>query len=345
MAEPIKVLALVQIQNHRACSAIRTLWPLVALHRRADFECEWFDANKVYSLLVSGKEGEFAGRDIYIVSRLHGPTKGDNPYKYFTGKSVYETDDDLSDVHRDFGTGQWEAEFIHYCDAVTVSTKHLGEVIAKHGKPVYVVPNHVNTEFYSKVSLEAERMDNRLTIGLIGTGSHWSDWIEMIEPLKKIKENYPGVRIMCGGYRPPYLKGIVDVFYGALPFEQYPALIRQADIRLSPLDHTDGFNLSKSPIAALEAMACSRPVGGKGKLGGAVAVTADHIAYKGTVQHRTNGMLVKPGEWYDTLVELIENVKLRERLALAGHKWVCNERDISKSAPMWAHAYHDIAGR
>lgn len=335
---PIKVLGFIRTGGSRAIGAIRTLWPLIELHRRADFECTYIESSQMDAIIKADRVDQLIGYDLYVLGRLHGPVNGQDPFPFVSGKLVYETDDDLTDEHRDFGVGQWVGETVALCDAVTTSTKHLSIVMQRYGKPTYTLPNYLNTGWYGKVSADAERINDSLTIGLIGTRTHWGDWLIVLDALKRIKADYPQVTIACGGYRPPYLEDVVDVMYAPLPFEQYPAMLRQVDVRLCPLDSEDKFNLSKSPIAALEAMAATRPLGDK--VGGAVALCSHHPVFKGVPT-----TLVQDGGWYDAIAALIEDTRRRHEIAISGHKWVRKHRDVRQGAKLWARAYHEIVGR
>jgi glycosyltransferase involved in cell wall biosynthesis len=298
---------------------------------------------QVQNILAAGEEHEkLGGYDLYILSRLHGPIADEDPFYFCTGRIVYEIDDDLTDTHRDFGEEKWIAGTVERVNAITASTPYLAELMGRYDRPVFVCPNHLKTDFYRETSLAAERIDDRLTIGLVGTRTHWGDWIEVLPALKKIRDKYSEVQIVAIGYNPPYLENVIHAFYGGLPFHQYPHLLRQIDIRICPLDPGDEFNLSKSPISALEAMAAARPVGVK--TGGAIPVCSDHPVFRGTV-NRGNGRLVKDGAWFPVLEELIRDKKGREALAVKGHRWVNKERSLEQGVKHWAHAFRTIVGR
>jgi glycosyltransferase involved in cell wall biosynthesis len=335
---PIKVLGFVRSGGNRAIAAIRGIWPLIELNKRADFECAYVESQQMEKIVRAGKTDRLRDYDLYVVCRMHGPVNGKDPFPFVSGKLVYETDDDLTCEHRDFAVGQWVGDTVDLCDAVTVSTKHLNGVMQRYGKPTYTLPNYLRTDWYGKVSASAERLNDNLTIGLIGTPTHWGDWLIVLDALKRIKADYPNVTVACGGYRPPYLEDVIDVMYAPLPFESYPAMLRQFDIRLCPLDGTDKFNLSKSPIAALEAMAATRPTGDK--VGGATALCSDHPVYKGI-----NTPLVTDEQWYDAIATFIEDPRRRHEVSVAGHKWVRKHRDMRQGVKLWARTYHEIVGR
>lgn len=327
-------------------STIRTCWPLAALNQTGSFKCRWVTNDDVRQMIEGNNYDSLRGHNIYILGRIHGPGE-ENPLGDVMEKDaklVYDVDDDLLDGSRFNGYGDWVRNTGNLADAITVSTPELAERMADAlpDKPIYVLPNHVNVHFYAKVSSKAARFDERLTIGLLGTPTHFFDWALVVDSLIAIREKYPEVQVMCAGYRPEFLKRVPGlVFYAGKPFPQWPQLLRQVDIRLCTLED-DPFNESKSAIAALEAMAAVRPIGRR--LGGAVPVCSDHTVYKRVIQHRNNGLLVKDDNWYDALELLITNRELLKKLAVSGHRWVKKNRGLSHGTRLWAKAYQMILG-
>lgn len=287
--------------------------------------------------------GLLAGYDIYHFCRIVTPLKpGDYDFFKQYGKLVLDVDDDMTDQHRQFGMGDWLRQTVAEMDAVTVSTHHLAKVMRQYGKPVYVIENHLDTKYYAKTSMEAERKDDRLTIGLIGTRSHFFDWYKVIDALIKIKNKYPDVNIAIGGYHPPYIEKIPDVT--KLPFASiaaYPAMLRQFDIRLCPLDIDDQFNWSKSPISALEAMAAAREIPGVG-IGGCVPICQDLPLFRRVINNTVNGLLAQDDIWFDAIEHLISNGMLK-LIAERCHKWVKKNRDLVNVVPTLARTLKAIA--
>jgi len=340
----VSVMGFGNTQKQLAISLVRMLWPFGALNDRGEFKCEYVDPKTVQQMIQEGRSQELEGRDLYVLCRAHGP--GNNPFgkeQARGAKTIYETDDDLLGETRDFGFGPFVENTVQFVDALTVSTPELGVRMAQLGKRVYVLPNHLNTEFYRKTSMEAKRLDPRLTIGLAGTRTHWGDWIFVKEPLMRIAKEHPEVRIVCGGYLPEYLKEIPGI--QQLPevsILNYPGMLAQMDIRLCPLDPDDEFNESKSCIAALEAMAAARK-SAHGTVTGAVPICCKELPmYKRVIKHRKNGMLAARDEWYEVISEVIEDEHLRRKMAKAGPAWVKANRDIRRGAQLWAAAYREI---
>ena len=342
----MKALAFVRRDTNPAISILRTLWPFRELNRHGH-TCRFVDAQTMPKLLTSTQEETdkmIGGFDLYVMSRVLGP--GDCPlqdYKDKGAKVVLEVDDDLTDETRVWGLAPYLDQVASWCDAITTSSEHLSALMRKrYHKRTFTLPNFLDTSFFAKVSAEAERVFEGLTIGLLGTGTHWFDWEEVLDALIKIRVHYPKVNIIAAGCYPEYLRHVPDIqFVQGLPFDQYPALVRQVDIRLIPLAADNKFNASKSPVAAMEAMASARAVGDG--VGGAVPVCSDHPVYKELVRPDT-GVIVENGQWYEAIAELIEDQARRETLARMGNTWVQANCDISFGYKLWEKSYRSILG-
>ena len=346
--KPTRILGIAKTGGGLAISAVRAIWPLAALNRRPDFTCMWMKPEDV-ALKANTDEGlqRLQGYDIYVQVRANATIEpGKNPMEPFLkdgAAHVYDIDDDLTGEHRDFGKQRGLTDTVGICDAVTCTNEYLSSQMGRYGKPTYVVPNALDVEWYEKSSMSTERDDSVLTIGLVGTPTHFFDWILVKDALLKIKQEFPEVRILCGGYRPAYLEEIADTFYAPVPFMVYPSLLRQLDIRLCPLENPEKepFNLSKSPISALEAMASSRQIR-SGRAGGAVPICSDHPVFRETVQHKQTGLLVKDGDWYEAIRYVIKNKERREGMAMAGLRWVKKSASVYQTVDRWAEVYHTI---
>lgn len=257
------------------------------------------------------------------------------------GKISFDTDDDLTEQFRELeGRGDEFIATLRRMDMVTVSTPHLKKVIGQFvGAEVVVLPNHIDVGWFASESRKAERAVEGLTVGFLGTRSHYGDWHYPMEALRRIKREHPEVNIVVGGYLPEYLKDEA-LFIRGVPYVHYPKMMRQFDIVLCSLDHEDEFNKSKSAIKALEAMASARDV--DGHTGGAVAVCTDIPVYRRVVNNRANGLLTSNDDWYTPVKELITNPRLRKGLAVGGWKWVNKNRDIRTGWRLWARAYNHL---
>lgn len=295
-----------------------------------------------------GKSAGFLeGRDIYLLSRLYRRSGLRRMLKVIHdsgGLVVFDTDDDLTEEHRHIdGRGD---EFIYMAnevDLVTVSTPYLARQMKQHiGYTPTVLPNHIDCEWFSRISLATEKRTEQLTVGFVGTTSHYGDWKYPVDALRALNEEFANLRILVAGYCPDYLTDMDRVIeLPAVPYSQYPGIMRQFDIVCCSLDVDDKFNQSKSSVKALEAMAAARYLS-NGKLGGAVPVCTDMPVYRRTVSNRHNGLLVSNHGWYDALHSLITDRHLLEELATQGHKWVRKHRNIANGYGKWTRIYKQL---
>ena len=326
-------------------AAYRAYWPLGELNKRRDFEnCLVVTEDGLSKLLARRQLHRIQGYDLYIIQRMPIPPQGAralvNGLHGLGGKAVvFDVDDDLTNQYRDLGYDGWMEATVAACDAVTVSTPALGKIMERCGKPVFVLPNHLSAEHFAETSLAVERVFDELVIGTVSGQTKWGDLLLVADALKRIAQDYPEITIACAGYRPPYFESIEGLqCFAPVEFRLLPGLYRQFDIVLCPLDAEDLFNHSKSAIGALQAMAAARPVG-KG-MGGAIPVVSGNLpVYRRAVNHRHNGLVVKNGEWYEAIAQLIEDRALRERLSVQALRWVKKHRNIDRVGPLWAKAY------
>lgn len=292
-------------------------------------------------------ENMFLGHDIYHISRLYrrkGLQEFVDAIHDSGGLCVFDTDDDLTEEFRELdGKGD---EFLETCkafDLVTVSTPFLADRIERHlGYRPIVLPNQIDVDWFRETSAEGKRMVDGLTVGFIGTSSHEDDWIYPVEALKRIGEEYPEITVIAAGYTPKYLYDLPNLrSLGGVPYYGYPALIRQLDIVCCSLDDEDVFNLSKSGIKALEAMASERVLP-NGRKGGAVPICTDMTLYRRVVNHGHNGYLTSNDRWYEALKHVIENEQERLAVAQRGYKWVKKNRDIRDNYVLWMRTYKNL---
>jgi glycosyltransferase involved in cell wall biosynthesis len=323
--------------------------PLKALDEFTKHEAVTYDQIGLYNMFsMALKEGmdpaeTITGYDVYVISRLY---RDDGAEEYIEdvhsrgGMVVFDTDDDLTEEYRHLdGRGDEFSNMLSRVDLVTVSTPYLANRMEKYAghRPV-VLPNHVDFGWFAQSSLLREKQHPGLNVGVIGTQTHYDDWKCLEEPFARLSEEYD-VNVLTAGFEPDYLEQYTHI--EGVPYKVYPQLMREFDIVCCALDPEDGFNLSKSAIKALEAMASARRLS-NGKIGGAVPVCTDMTLYRRAVNDGHNGVLVDNDGWYEALKALIEDEKTRNRIAYQGHKWVRDNRDIRDGYRLWKRAYLDL---
>lgn len=351
----ISVIAFIRSVEQMGISAInyyRAWSPLTTLGKQdRRFKTRVLDQTILKKVVTAGMGNTLLGHSLYVVSRLFAGRTGRKEFiqaiRDHGGSVIFDTDDDLTDEYRDLGRGEDFVGILQDTDAVTVSTPHLAKRLALHaGRKPWVLPNHVDVDWFAQSSMAASRKTDNVTVGFIGTASHYHDWQYPVKALRQLAKKYSNVILVAAGYTPDYLVDLPNlVELKPVPYILYPSLMRQFDIVCCALDASDEFNKSKSAIKALEAMAAARPLNGRGAIGGAVPVCTKMPVYRRAVQHRHNGLLVDNDEWYDALEMLVRKTKLRHGLAMTGHKWVRKNRDIATGYKLWADAYLDIMGR
>ena len=355
MKKPISIVAFVRsvdVVGLSAINALRAIQPLTYLNNDRGFNIGIVDQEKLKGIVRAGTTKSLLGHDLYVVSRLFAGNRGRDEFLEAVhghgGLVIFDTDDDLSDDHRDLGRGEDFKGIIGDVDAVTVTTAHLAKHLEKYtGYRPWVLPNHIDVRWFAGTSMEAPRTVEGLTIGFIGTASHYDDWKYPVEALRRIALEHDEVTIVAAGYTPDYLADLPRIIeLEPVPYVAYPAMIRQFDIVCASLDSDDEFNKSKSSVKALEAMSAARVLD-SGKVGGAIAVCSDMPVYRRTVNNKHNGLLVENSgkAWYSVLKILVEDKHLRNKLAVQGYRWVKKHRDVAVGYRLWGRAYEAILSR
>lgn len=348
---PLSVMAFVRDANVTGISAInhyRAQGPLSALGAHdTNAAVEVLGKNDVVAAMQTGKDDQLLGRQVYVVSRLFAGKVGRGSFLEAIHKHggivVFDTDDDLTDNHRELGRGEDFKGILKTVDFVTVSTPHLKKQLASYTPhPPVVLPNHVKVNWFAQTCMQAERKVSGLTIGFIGTASHFGDWRYPMEALRRIAMEHPEITIVAAGYCPDYLKELPNLMeLGPVPYYKYPELMAQFDIVCCSLDAEDEFNKSKSAIKALEAMSAARVLSNN-IIGGAVPVCTDMPVYRRVVNHRHNGLLTANNRWYRALTTLIEDPALWCKLSVRGYKWVRAHRNVDHGCHLWGRAYRKM---
>ena len=257
-------------------------------------------------------------------------------------KMVYEVDDDYTNEFRVVHDGHCRF-IIEGCDAITTTTKYLGERMREWtGKPYYVLPNMLDPRIWKDGS-EPERVEalqDKIIISIMGTPTHEADWIVLEKVLPAIADRYP-VHIYIVG-NDIFEKHPSMVYLDFLEHQHYAALMRGSDIVLAPVDPGDRFNDSKSFLKATQGQGARR-VRGSVAMGAAVIATNNSV-YRLGIQNNRTGLLVEhnPESWYNAIEALVLDEPLRTSLQRVGYKYAWKHHDISRRVKMWADTYRRI---
>lgn len=251
---------------------------------------------------------------------------------------VFELDDDVWNLHASnhgadrLKDAEARAEIEHnlaLADAVTVSTNHLAELVARFNPNVHVLPNCVDESL-----LRHERPRNeRVTIGWAGGSSHDNDFAFVRNELRSFLRRTPEVDVHMIGRDYRREIGRADARYSGWS-ENLVEYLHKIDfeIGIAPLAY-HAFNKSKSDVKVLEYAALGIPV-----------VATDYGPYSESVQHGVTGFLVRrPHEWTRYLRDLVNDPAMREEMGRNARRWAAT-RTIQGNLWRWEAAYNSAVG-
>jgi len=327
-------------------------------HMRLDgHKCFWITFEQLRELAEEGEMKAAYGHNVVILNRPisypeHEMDLGTwvQAMKLGGTKLVYEVDDDYTGQYRSGDSDRTCYPWLRFADAITVSTyplKRLMEEASEGRKPVYVLPNRINVDLFASRAEGSVSAAETVNVIVAGSETHYNDWRPLEGAMRAVKAAHPQVRFLVGGFLPFYLESVADEWLEPVGYAKYPEMLAQADILCAPLDPGDRFNDCKSAVKALEGWSTARQIGTRGKVGGCAVIASNVPAYRGTVQNRHNGLLVRehtPEAWAKAILRLVEDHKLRHRLQVEGLKDARELHDIRDHWKEWEVAYKSILG-
>lgn len=346
-------IVLAMVADLSGCSLWRILQPTKYLE--AQGWKTWWTEHNHWAM------GHFATMaDVIILPRISWPAEWKPVAEEFfamvrrTGKKViYEADDDLftADYAKRTIDSGWATQeqfrkveadrfsrlwTMGQCDAVTVTTPELAEVVRPFtdGK-VYVVPNALDLPWFEDVLRRSPRVIDGLTIGWAGGKRSEADVVEMGEAWRRIAARYPQVKFVTAGWVSETLQTCVprDRLYhiGWQGLDHYPSTYRQIDIGCAAVEPRE-FNATKTVIKAWEYTAAG------------AAVVATPFLYDRWVRHDVNGLLATTAdEWEHQLSRLIEDRWLRQRLQRKAYRKLITENTLAVNAHRWIDCWTEVA--
>lgn len=220
-------------------------------------------------------------------------------------------------------------------DGITTSTQRLATVIRAHtDKPVVVVPNAIDLDWWRSVQTRGERVARGLTIGWAGGVRSDNDFRAMAEAWGRIARRFPKVTFLVVGHWPKLLTDHVPLerlrSIQWLPLEHYPLAYLNIDIGCCPLADTP-FNRCKSNIKALEYAASGTPV------------VASPTVYGGLIRHKVDGLIAHDAnEWEAALTLLVESKRHRVKYATRLFDKVARHHSLNETVWRWPAAWQEI---
>lgn len=294
--------------------------------------------------------------DAIILPRLHWPkAEQDKARLWFNALHnagiavIYEIDDDLfsddfvkrlveihdKELSKALEIRQNILDTISLVDGVTVSNPRLSAMIgAFTNKPVRMVPNFIDVDWFLHVQKQGKREVRGLTIGWAGGKRPDQDVEMMAEAWGRIAQRYPFVTFVIMGYLPEVITKFVpsDRIY-VIPWmgiSTYPQGLKNIDIGCCPLADTQ-FNRCKTPIKAMEYALSGAPV------------VASPVVYSQILEAGEDSFIVDSTDgWEEALSHLVENYKMRKFLRKALLHKIKTKHALENNVWRWEEAWRSI---
>jgi len=256
-------------------------------------------------------------------------------------KIIYETDDDLLNIHSRAGDREWPSPFqkniirlfAREADGIIVSTANLAKVFAPLNASVHIFHNTLDESLFQRIDRSVK--NRTIKFGYMGTFTHLEDLIFISAAVRKTLRKYGGrVEFEIVGIGDE--KTIREIFGDApvtirrvpdkdVPYERFCAWMIENlhwDFGIAPLLRSV-FCDSKSDIKFLDYSIVGIP-----------GIYSNVPAYAATVKHNTNGLLCNNTveDWGHQLERMIESESLRSSLADAAHDYVKTYRVLQARA-------------
>jgi glycosyltransferase involved in cell wall biosynthesis len=207
---------------------------------------------------------------------------------------------------------------LELCDSAIVSTECLRDCILElfPQKTVYLHRNAAAQKFVDLVDTvrsEYVRPTSELVrIAYVsGSKTHKDDFAQCVQPLRRLLEKYPQVRMMCVGHVeiPAEVRDFANQVEAVPPVPWYhvPLCYAMVDINLAPLELNHKFTESKSELKYFEAALMELPT-----------VASDIAPFRVGITSGETGFLCGTNEeWFEALEGLVLDAELRARIGKA----------------------------
>lgn len=269
-------------------------------------------------------------------------------------KFIYTLDDNLFDLNENapwevFPTNDQRMAFRYFtkkADAVIVSTVNLKNRISSLNAHIFVIPNALDERLFPTSNhLPSEKSNEIIKIGYMGTRTHASDLMMILEPLRDFLHKNKGnvVLELVGIYADSrfekcftgYPVRFIDVGHAVdyIKFIPWAAKNLRWDYAIAPLED-NLFNSSKSDIKFLDYAMLGIP-----------GIFSAVSSYRDTVSHKETGWLCKNNvdDWREALTSLLTDKSLRASIALKALDYATNNRTLKQRAGDWLNVIREVA--
>ena len=297
--------------------------------------------------------------DVVIVDRFWNPDEITlevakdivNEIRIAGASYIYALDDNFFDIPKSHPNCPREDQlqavdyFLRTADMIWVTTPYLQKSFEIFNPKIQVLPNCLDERLLVRRAPNVERSPfgpDKIIIGYMGTLTHDDDLLMILPALQSVCGRHPEVEIQIigvAGHSETHekLRGLPIRFIQPNPGEDtYPNFMLwytnwvSWDIAIAPLMDTD-FNRAKSDIKFLDYAVI-----------GAAGIYSDVRAYRESVIHQENGLLVsnQPDDWEDALERLLKNNRYRTKFVTNAQRYVFSTRLLKRRIPDWLEALH-----
>lgn len=201
---------------------------------------------------------------------------------------------------------------IKMADVVICATEPLADLYGEIHDDVRVIPSCVALEDF-QFGRQMQHLDGKLRIGYAAGYSHAADAKLVADALAQISEHPDVIVEFVGAFDPGWEFDYKR--YPALPYAGYKAMIATWNIGLAPLAENP-LNSTRSDLKALDyAMSF------------AVGVCSPYGPYAELVEQGLVASAESTQEWYEALLELVENQMLCQQIAMNAYTYCLIERN------------------
>lgn len=206
-------------------------------------------------------------------------------------------------------------QWLGAADAVTAANDYLAAYARQFSDRVQVIHMALDTTQWQAAEKAGH---DEVVMGWVGSPATVK-YLESIAPqLCELLRDNPNLKLAVYSGKRPALA--CEYTYTAFAPGTEVAFMQQLDIGLLPLPKDDAFTRGKSPIKALQYLACGLPV--VAQIRGATA----------EILNASNSLAVnEPADWRTAIESLLADKAQRESLGRAGRDFVIREHDMRKT--------------
>lgn len=204
--------------------------------------------------------------------------------------------------------------WLRYSDVITTANHYLADVAKQFSSSVVVVPMALDMNIWKPPE---EKMRTYITLGWAGAPVNIPNIESLNDIFTKLINKYPFLKLAIFSGEKPRLTSPFEF----IPYEKgkEPEFVQNLDIGLLPITEDD-FTRGKSPIKAIQYLACGKPV-----VGNVFGATAEILKQDNSIAVSSHN------EWIQALEILINDKTRRERMGQAGRKHVLKHYNILKA--------------